>query len=321
MLKCAVLDDYQGVAPRMADWSALKGEVAVRFHTRHYETADELAAAIGDDEIVVAMRERTPFPDALFDRLPKLRLLVTTAMGNAAIDMASARRHGITVAGTGGLAYSPATAELTWALILALVRHLADENRSLRDGGPWQSHIGEGLYGKRLGILGLGRIGSQVARYGQAFGMEVSAWSRNLTTERSKAAGVSLAPTLGDLLATSDVVTIHLVLSSRTRGLIGAKELSLMKPSAYLVNTSRGPIVERNALLDALKTEKIRGAGLDVFDTEPLPADDPFRTLSNVLATPHIGYVTEETYRTWYADAVEDIQAYLAGRPVRVLSP
>ncbi|HEX5497001.1 MAG TPA: D-2-hydroxyacid dehydrogenase family protein [Mycobacteriales bacterium] len=316
-LRCAVLDDYQGVALSMADWTPLAGEVEVSALRRHLDDPDELVAAIANCQIVVAMRERTPFGADLFARLPELRLLVTTGMRNASIDLAAAAVHGVTVCGTAG-AFEP-TVELTWALVLGLARHLVTESTAFRDGG-WQSTVGVDLAGRRLGVLGLGRIGGRVAQVGSAFGMDVVAWSTNLTAERAAAEGVTLAPSMAELLATSDVVSIHLVLGERTRGLLGAGELALMKPTAYLVNTSRAAIVDTDALVEALRAGRIAGAGLDVFDVEPLPAGHPLRSLPTVLATPHLGYVSERNYRVHYfPQVVEDITAYLAGTPVRAL--
>lgn len=315
-MKCAILDDYQNVALSMADWSAVKDRLELQVFNHHFEDQDELVAAIEACEIVVIMRERTPFRRNLLQRLPNLKLLVTTGMRNASIDLAAAAEQGITVCGTKG--GGEGTTELTWALILGLARNLVLENEVVRSGG-WQSTIGVDLRGKRLGLLGLGHIGTNAARIGQAFGMEVMAWSQNLTAEKAEAAGVTLASSKEELLESSDIVSIHLVLSDRTRGLIGAAELERMRPTAFLINTSRGPIVDREALLDALRSGKIAGAGIDVFEQEPLSQDDPFRTLPNVLATPHIGYVTEAAYQGFYKGIVEDIEAYLAGAPANVL--
>jgi phosphoglycerate dehydrogenase-like enzyme len=277
-----------------------------------------VAARLADFDMVVAMRERTPFPRSLFERLPRLRLLVTTGMRNASIDLRAAADRGVVVSGTAGLP-SP-TAELTWALILALVRHVPREDRATREG-RWQETLGTTLKGRTLGVLGLGQLGSRVARVGKAFEMDVIAWSQNLTAERATAVGATLAGSRDELLARADVVTIHLVLSDRTRGLVGARELGLMRPTAYLVNTSRGPIVDQGALIATLHAGKIAGAGLDVYDEEPLPADHPLRRLPNTVITPHLGYVTEETYQIFYSQALEDVRAFLAGAPVRVLSP
>jgi len=317
-LHCAVLDDYQGAALTLADWSPLDGRVEVRTVREHLGDRGELVAALADCEIVVAMRERTVFDADLLRSLPRLRLLVTTGMRNASIDLGAAAEFGVTVCGTASS--STPTVELTWALILGLARHVTAENRALRDGGPWQSTIGQDLSGRTLGLLGLGRIGTQVARVATAFGMEVLAWSEHLTAERAAQAGAALAGGREDLLGRSDVVSIHLVLSDRTRGLLGEPELRAMRAHAYLINTSRAAIVDRGALLRALREGWIAGAGVDVFDTEPLPADDPLRSLPNVLATPHLGYVTEQNYRTFYAHAVEDIGAFLAGTPIRPLA-
>jgi phosphoglycerate dehydrogenase-like enzyme len=313
--RVAVLDDYQGVALRLADWASLPADVVV--FRDHVTDEASVAARLADFDVVVAMRERTPFPRSLIARLPRLRFLVTTGMRNASIDLRAAAERGVLVSGTGGLP-SP-TAELTWALILALVRHVPQEDRATRDG-RWQETLGTTLSGKTLGVLGLGQLGSRVARVGRAFEMEVLAWSQNLTAERAAAAGATLAGSKDELLTRADVVTIHLVLGERTRGLLGARELALMRPSAYLVNTSRGPIVDERALIAALRAGTIAGAGLDVYDEEPLPPDHPLRRLPNTVITPHLGYVTEETYRIFYPQALEDVRAFLAGSPVRVLS-
>lgn len=317
-LRCAVLDDYQDVALSAADWSGLAGAVDVRAFPQHFATTDDLADAIGDREIVVAMRERTPFTEEVFARLPRLALLVTSGMRNASIDLEAAARHGVTVCGTAS--HSEPPVELTWALILGLARQIVPENTALRERGPWQSTLGTDLHGSRLGLLGLGKTGSRVARIGQAFGMDVTAWSPNLTAERAEAAGVRLAPSKEELLASSDFVSVHLVLGDRTRGLLGPDDLRLMRPTAYLVNTSRAALVDRAALTEALRDGWIAGAAVDVFETEPLAQDDELRTLPNLLATPHLGYVTGRNYRTYYTQAVEDIAAFLAGEPIRRLS-
>ncbi|WP_371502510.1 D-2-hydroxyacid dehydrogenase family protein [Kitasatospora sp. NBC_00374] len=317
-VRCAVLDDYQGVAGSFADWSTLAERVEVRSFQGHFAGVDELAEAVGDCEIVVVMRERTPFTAEVFARLPRLRLLITSGMRNASIDLAAAAAHGVTVSGTASHSQPPL--ELTWALILCLARQLGRESVAVRENGPWQSTIGTDLHGRRLGLLGLGKIGGEAARIGRAFGMEVVAWSRNLTAERAEAAGAVLAGSLAELLETSDFVSVHLVLSERTRGLIGADELRRMRPTAYLVNTSRAAIVDQSALAEALRGGWIAGAGVDVFETEPLPADHEFRSLPNLLATPHLGYVTERNYRSYYGEAVEDITAFLDGTPVRRLA-
>lgn len=318
-MNCVVLDDYQGASSTSADWGPLAGRVDVRVLREHVADREALVAALADQEIVVAMRERTAFDAELLRRLPKLRLLVTTGMRNASIDVAAANEAGVTVCGTAGSSNS--TGELTFALILGLARHLTAENRGLREGGPWQSTLGRDLSGSTLGLLGLGRIGGQVARIAGAFGMDVVAWSQNLTGQRAAEAGARLAESKQDLLRQADFLSIHLVLSERTRGLLGEADLRAMRPDAFLINTSRAPIVDRDALVRALAEGWIAGAGLDVFETEPLPADDPLRTLPNVLATPHLGYVTERNYRTFYGEVVEDIAAFLDGAPVRVLPP
>jgi phosphoglycerate dehydrogenase-like enzyme len=276
-----------------------------------------VVAAVADAEIVVVMRERTPFPARLLARLPRLRLLVTSGMRNAALDVAAANGRGVVVCGTPSSPTPPV--ELTWALVLGLARQLVPESLALRAGGPWQSSVGRDLAGATLGVVGLGKIGGRVATVGQAFGMDVVAWSQHLTDERAAEAGVRRAERLPDLLAQSDVVTLHLVLSDRTRGLVGADQLAVMRRSAYLVNTARAGLVDTSALVAALVAGGIAGAGLDVYDEEPLPAAHLLRTLPNVLATPHLGYVTEANYRAYFTGAVEDIAAWQAGHPIRRL--
>ncbi|GCL71553.1 MULTISPECIES: D-2-hydroxyacid dehydrogenase family protein [Paenibacillus] len=317
-LRCTILDDYQQAALTMADWSTISESVEVRSIVRHVDREEELVSLLGDEDIVVIMRERTPFPASLFARLPKLKLLITSGMRNASIDLAAAASHGVVVCGTGSKSEPPV--ELTWALILGLARHIVQENSALRTNGPWQSTIGTDLHGKQLGVLGLGKIGSKVARIGKAFGMEVAAWSQHLTREQADAAGVRLAASKEELLESSDIVSIHLVLSDRTRGLLGREELRRMRPSAYLINTSRAAIVDQQALIEALQNRWIAGAGIDVFDIEPLPEDSLFRKLPNVLATPHLGYVSQGNYHTYFREAVEDIQAFLSGSPIRKLN-
>jgi phosphoglycerate dehydrogenase-like enzyme len=313
-MRIAILDDYQHVALGFADWGSLDAEVRV-FH-EPFADEDTLVGELAGFDVVVAMRERTPFPAEVLRRLTDLRLLVTTGARNRSIDIAAAGELGITVSCTG---YTSApTAELTWALILAAVRNITAENRSVRAGG-WQTGVGGDLNGRTLGLLGLGRLGVRVASVGQAFGMETIAWSQNLTEERAAEHGVS-AVTKDELFARADIVSVHLVLSERTRGLVGPAELAGMKPTALLVNTSRGPIVDEYALLAALRERRIGGAALDVFDQEPLARDHPLRALDNAVLTPHVGYVTRETYEVFYRDAVEDIAAWAAGKPVRLLT-
>jgi phosphoglycerate dehydrogenase-like enzyme len=314
-VKVAILDDYQGVALSMAGWGSLPEDTQVDAFPDHVDDEAALAQRLAGYEVAVIMRERTPFPRSLLDRLPDLKLLVTTGARNAAIDIAAAKERGIVVCGTRSMG-SP-TAELTWGLIVGLVRGLHREDRAIRAGG-WQTAIGPSLEGKVLGVIGLGNLGSRVATVGRAFGMETIAWSQNLTAERCAEFGARLVAK-DDLLSQSDVVTIHLVLSDRTRGLIGARELALMKPDAYLVNTSRGPIVDEAALVEALTQKRIAGAAIDVYDSEPLAADHPLRRLDNTFITPHIGYVTTDNYRLFYGEAVEDILAYLKGEPIRIV--
>ncbi|MBP1155806.1 MULTISPECIES: D-2-hydroxyacid dehydrogenase family protein [unclassified Paenibacillus] len=317
-LRCAILDDYQQAALTMADWSPISELVEVQSFDQHVDQEDELVKILRDYEIIVIMRERTPFPASLFARLPKLKMLITSGMRNASIDLAAAASHGVVVCGTGSKSDPPT--ELTWALILGLARHIVQENNAIRANGRWQSTIGTDLYGKQLGVLGLGKIGSKVARIGMAFGMNVTAWSQNLSQEQADAVGVRLAASKEELLESSDFVSIHLVLSDRTRGLLGREELQRMRPTAYLINTSRAAIVDQPALIEALQNRWIAGAGIDVFDMEPLSKEDPFRKLSNALTTPHLGYVSQGNYHTYYREAVENIQAFLSGAPIRKLS-
>jgi phosphoglycerate dehydrogenase-like enzyme len=316
-MRCVVLDDYQGVALAMADWAVLDGRVETATIREPIAEPAALVAALAGAEIVVAMRERTRFDRALLEQLPDLKLLVTTGMRNAAIDLAAAAARGVTVSGTAGS--SGATAELAWGLILALLRHIPQEHNLLREGGGWQTTVGLGLEGLTLGVVGVGRLGTRMIGVAEAFGMPVIAWSRSLTPELARALGAERAASLDDLLRASDVVTLHLTLTAETRGIIGARELGLMKPEARLINTARGPLVDEAALLDALRRQRIAGAGLDVYDQEPLPADHPLRRLDNVVLTPHLGYVTEQTYRGYFSQVVEDIDAWLAGSPIRLL--
>jgi phosphoglycerate dehydrogenase-like enzyme len=318
-LRCAILDDYQQIALSMADWSALDGKVEPESFPHHIEGTEELAARLGDYDIILAMRERTVFTADLLKRLPKLKLLVTTGMHNASIDMTAAAGLGITVAGTEGSA--GAAGELTWGLLLSIMRHIPLEVANLRTGGErWQLSVGGSLRGRTLGVAGLGKLGQLVAGYGRAFGMNVLGWSRSNTPERSAALGISYAGSLDELLSASDIVTLHLTLNAETKGIIGKREIGLMKPGAVILNTSRGPLIDEEALIAGLQDGRIGAAGLDVFDREPLPLDHPFRHLENVVATPHLGYVTEESYRIFFEQAAEDMSSWLSGNPQRVLN-
>src|SRR6266436_6017728 len=318
MPRVAILDDYQGIALEMANWSALPSDCQVQVFSDHLTDLAALAERLSHFDIVTCMRERTPFRRDLMERLPNLRLLVTTGMRNAAIDVEAATDLGVLVCGTSGGPESP-PAELTWGLILALVRHIPREDAATRRG-HWGTTVGMCLENTVLGVVGLGRLGAKVARVGVAFDMSVIAWSENLTAERAAECGATLV-TKDELFARSDVVSIHVQLSARTRGLVGARELGLMKPTAYLINTARGPIVDEAALVNALQARAIAGAGLDVFDEEPLPPGHPFLALDNTLLVPHIGYVTREQYQVRYRDTVENVAAYLRGEPLRVLNP
>ena len=316
-VRCAILDDYQNVVLKVADWSPVKGDVDIKVFNQHLGGADSVVAALKDFEIVVAMRERTGFPKAVIDALPKLKLLITTGMRNASIDTEAAKAGGVTVCGTGS--FGSPTSGIAIGLMLELTRHIGYENARMHAGAAWQSTIGPDLEGMTLGILGLGKLGSRTAAIGKAFGMKVIAWSQNLTAEKCAAAGVGYV-SKDDLFRQSDFVCIHVVLSARSRGLVGAKEFSLMKPSAFLINTSRGPIVDEAAMLSALREKKIAGAGLDVFNIEPLPLDHPLRKMDNVVLTPHLGYVSEQNYRAYFVDVVGDIRGFLDGKPARVMT-
>jgi phosphoglycerate dehydrogenase-like enzyme len=306
-VKIAILDDYQNVALSIADWSAVVKKADITVFNDHIDQTDALIERLLPFDAVCVMRERTPLRRDIIERLPQLRFIASTGPRNISIDMAAAKERGIIVANTGYR--STPTIELTWALILASARHLVEESNSIRAGG-WQISIGSEVDGRVLGVLGLGNVGREVARIGRAFGMKIIAWSQNLTAETAAAAGAELV-TKDDFFRRADVVTIHLILSERTRGLVGAAELALMKPTARLVNTSRGPIVDEQALIEALRARAIAGAAVDVFDTEPLPAKHPFRSLENLLATPHIGFVAEDLYRTFYGDAATAIAAWI----------
>jgi phosphoglycerate dehydrogenase-like enzyme len=314
--RIAVLDDYQQVARTLADWGSLGPQVSVEFFHDHLPSEDALVARLEPFDVVVIMRERTPFIRSLLARLPRLRLLVTTGLRNQSVDMAACNEAGITVCGTDSEGSS--TAEMTWGLILALARRIPQEDASLRRG-EWQKSLGIGLAGKTLGILGLGRLGGAVSQIGRAFGMAPIAWSQNLTDERAAAAGATRV-TKEALFERSDVLTIHLVLSERSRGLVGAGDLARMKPSAILINTSRGPIVDEAALIEALRANRIAGAGIDVYSREPLRADDPICSAPNTVLTPHLGYVSRGNYETFYRQIVEDVAGWMAGKPVRVIA-
>lgn len=313
----AILDDWEGVADRWVDWSAAVPDVAVTIHRDHLVDHDDIVARLSDCDIVMLMRERTPFPAAVIERLPRLRLLITTGMRNRSVDVAALQARDVTFCGTGGIATS--TSELTWALILALSRGIPAAALSMSQG-DWQPTPGIDLHGATLGLVGLGRLGAQVGTVARAFGMSVIAWSPRLTEERAGERGAELV-SKSELFGRSDVVSVHMVLAPSTRGLIGAEELRAMKPTAFLVNTSRGPLVDESALLTALHEGWIAGAGIDVYDREPLPPDHPLREAPRTLLTPHLGYVTEGTMRLFYAQAAEDVRAFVDGAPIRLVQP
>lgn len=317
MIHCSILDDYQNIALKIVAWSLITENVKVKSHQKYFQTEEELVQAIKDDEIVVIMRERTPFKASLFERLPNLKLLITSGMRNLAIDMEAATRHGVIVSGTSNYAEPPV--ELTWGLILALARNIVTEANAVKNG-LWQTTVGVDLKGKQLGILGLGKTGSQVAKIAQAFGMNVMAWSENLTHEQASFQGVTLANSKQELLSTSDFVSVHLVLSDRTKHLIKAEDFQNMKSTSFLINTSRAGIVDQQAMITALQNKKIAGAAADVFEIEPLPSNHILRQMPNFIATPHIGYVTERNYRAYFGEAIENIQAYLQGKNLRQLN-
>ena len=317
MTRIALLDDYQNVARQYGDWETLPAGAEVTVFNDHVADPTKLVERLRDFEVVCVMRERTPFPRAVFEQLPKLKMLVTTGARNASVDMRAASDRGVTVTYTRGT-HAP-TPELAWGLILSLVRHIPFEHRAMQEG-RWQTTIGRALHGSTLGLLGLGRLGTWTAKIGQAFGMDTIAWSQNLTAGQASEQGVRRVDK-DELFRQSDVLSIHYVLSDRSRGLVGARELGLMKPTAYLVNTSRGPIVDEAALVNALSRKQIAGAGIDTYGVEPLPADHPMRKLDNVVLTPHLGYVTEDTYKLFYGDTVENVAAWIKGAPVRVLKP
>jgi len=314
--RCAILDDYQNVALTAADWSKVAGDLDIKVFNQHLGGPDAVVKALQGFAIVCAMRERTGFPRAVIDELKDLKLLITTGLRNASIDVAAAKARGVVVCGTP--AVGNPTSGIAIGHMLELTRRIGYENARMKAGVPWQSTIGVDLEGLTLGVLGLGKLGTRTANIAKAFGMKVIAWSQNLTPEKCKEAGVGHV-SKEELFRQADFITIHVVLSQRTRGLVGAKELALMKPSAYIVNTSRGPIIDEAALLAALREKKIAGAGLDVFDVEPLPTDHPLRKLDNVVLTPHLGYVAMQNYRAYFSGVVDDIRAFLDGKPVRVL--
>jgi len=317
MLKAAILDDYQNVAMTLADWGAIRKDVEIKVFNTPFAGQAEAIKALQGFAIVAGMRERTPFPKAVLEALPDLKLLITTGARNNSFDIKAANDRGIVVCGTGGIG-NP-TVGIVFGLILELTRRIGFENARMKGGAPWQVTLGTDLEGLTLGMLGLGKLGQNAARIGKAFGMKTIAWSQNLTPEKAKDGGAEYV-SKDDLFRKADILTIHVVLSDRSRGLVGARELGLMKKTAYLVNTSRGPIVDEKALIAALKARQIAGAGVDVYDVEPLPLDHPFRKMDNIVTTPHLGYVTEQNYRQMYIDIVEDIRAFLDGKPVRVIA-
>jgi phosphoglycerate dehydrogenase-like enzyme len=316
-LRCAILDDYLNLALTVTDWSGVSDRIDITVFNQPFATAEAAADTLGDFEIICAMRERTPFPRALFAALPNLKLLITSGMRNAAIDMEAAKDHNVVLCGT-QWGRDP-TAPLTMGLILELTRNIGRESARMHAGEPLQKFVGIEIEGRTLGVIGLGKLGTKVSRLAQAFGMNVIAWSPNLTPEKCREVGVGYA-SKDELFATADIVTIHVVLSQRSRGLVGAAELARMKPTAYLVNTARGPIVDEDALLETLRARRIAGAGVDVFSVEPLPVDHPFRKLDNIVLTPHLGYVTEEGFRNHYRQMVEGIDAWFRGEPKQRLA-
>ncbi len=315
--RCAVLDDYQNVALSYADWSKVTGDVEIKVFNEPFKSTDEVHRSLQGFQIIAMMRERTPFPRKTIEALPDLKLLITTGAGNKSIDVAAATERGITVCGTG--TFGNPTAGITFGLILELTRRIGFENARMKAGAPWQVTIGSDVEGLTLGVIGLGKLGRRVSGVAKAFGMKVIAWSPNLTPETCKELGVEYA-SKEQLLRNADIVTIHVQLGDRSRGLLGEKDLALMKRTAYLINTSRGPIVEEKALIAALRDGRIAGAGLDVFDVEPLPADHPFRKLDNVVLTPHLGYVSVQNYKAYYPDIVANIRAFLDGKPVKAIT-
>ena len=316
MVKAAILDDYQNVALKLADWSPVAKDIDITVFDKPFSGPDEAIKALQGFTIIVGMRERTPFPRKVIEALPELKLLITTGARNNSFDVKAAAERGIPVCGTGG--FGNPTASIAIGLMLELTRRIGFENARMKAGAPWQITMGQDVEGMTLGTLGLGKLGQRVASIAKALGMKVIAWSPNLTPDKAKEAGVEYVAK-DDLFRNADVLTIHVVLGDRSRGLIGARELGLMKKTAYLVNTSRGPIVDEKALIATLNAKSIAGAGLDVFDVEPLPLDHPFRKMDNVVLTPHLGYVSERNYRVLYTGVVEDIRAWLDGKPIRVI--
>ena len=316
MVRAAILDDYQNVALKFADWSAIANDVEVKVFNAPLGDDSAVIKTLQGFAIVNMMRERTPFNRKVIEGLPDLKLLITTGARNNSIDLKACAEFGVTVCGTAG--FGNPTAAIVVGLMLELTRHIGFENARMKAGAPWQVTVGHDLEGKTLGVLGLGKLGQRVAGVAKALGMKVIAWSQNLTPEKAKEGGTEYV-SKEDLFRNADVISIHVVLSDRTRGLVRAKDLGLMKKTAYLINTSRGPIVEEKALIAALTSKSIAGAGLDVFDIEPLPTDHPFRKMDNVVLTPHLGYVAVQNYRAYFAGVVDDIRAFLDGKPVRVL--
>jgi len=317
MLRAAILDDYQDVALKFADWSPIAGDVELTVFNEPFKDQADAIAQLQGFQIVAGMRERTPFPRAVIEALPDLKLLITTGARNNSFDVKAATERGVTVCGTG--TFGNPTVGIVFGLILELTRSIGFENARMKAGEPWQVTIGRDLEGLTLGIVGLGKLGQRVAAVGKAFGMNVIAWSQNLTPEKAQEGGAQYV-SREELFAQADIISVHLVLSDRSRGLINAEDIGRMKKMAYLINTARAPIVDQEALLKALDERRIAGAGLDVFDTEPLPVDHPFRKLDNVVLTPHLGYVSEQTYRKFYSDIVENIRAFVDGKPVRVIT-
>jgi phosphoglycerate dehydrogenase-like enzyme len=316
-LRCAIPDDYFKLSLTSADWSRIKDRVDLTVFEKPFKSPDETAAALKDFDIILAMRERTAFPRAMFEKLPNLKLMITAGMRNAAIDFEAAKAHNVVLCGT-TFARDP-TAPLTMGLILELTRNIGRESARMHSGEPWQTLLGVEIEGRTLGVIGLGKLGAKVAKLAQAFGMNVIAWSPNLTPEKCAEAGVTYA-SKEELFANADVITIHVVLGPRSRGLVGREDLARMKPTAYIVNTARGPIIDEAALLEVLQQRKIAGAGIDVFSVEPLPVDHPFRKLDNMVITPHLGYATAEVFGGHYAQMVEGIDAWIKGEPVRRLA-